>query len=231
MSRSRNVLTKPSRQAALSWSEPAKYARGKPPRAHNSRHESAPVSSTSKPPISTNSTRPASDSEAFFTSAGDALPRSRKRAFVRGRSASTRSAGKSAGMVWISSRTTTPSAAPSANSGFWRLNRCGSDSRSKKVARLPSPKRRASVVFPHCRGPRRATIGERRTASARSDRYAGRGIMCQIYSEYSDVNTNFRSKIYRALKPGGLRRDRAAKCWRSCGLSFVSQRRRQRAVG
>ena len=38
------------------------------------------------------------------------------------------------------------------------------DSRSKKVVVLAFANTRASVVFPHCLGPTRAVIGERRTA-------------------------------------------------------------------
>ena len=60
---------------------------------------SAPVSVTSKPPSCTNATRPASDSDAPRIKSGEALPRSRKRAGVPGRSDSTRNTGRSCGMV------------------------------------------------------------------------------------------------------------------------------------
>jgi hypothetical protein len=46
---------------------------------------------------------------------------------------------------------------------------------------LSFAKIRASVVLPHCLGPRRAVIGERLTARDSWVRYTGRSIMDYIY--------------------------------------------------
>ena len=107
------------------------------------------------------SSRPASDSLDWRSSAGDALPSSRKRAGLSGRSISTRSTLNSSGACWTSSMTTRPRRSFSATIGAasW-ASTCGS-SRSNQLGEPGASSVRASVVLPTCRGP---TSGHGRAA-------------------------------------------------------------------
>ena len=151
---------KSRRHRKLTSSLAARYERGNPPRTQSRRQFRDPTSERSKPPRSTNATLPASDSDTPRTSSGDALPRSKKRAGVPGRSARGRIASKSSGRRWTSSMMTRPSRGARVSSGSVSRARPVAVSRSKRwTSRRCAASWRASVVFPHWRGPRRAQTG------------------------------------------------------------------------
>ncbi len=202
-SRSRKVRMKPSRQARLSPLDRARNDRGSPPLSHNLGHEAGPVSRTSNPESSTNSTRPARVSETPRTMSGDALPSTRNRAGLRGRSTRTRSTPNSSGLAWISSRITSPRSAPRTSSGFCSRRRSGWDSRSNTAALRPSANARANVVLPHWRGPSRAVTGDRRTAVASLSRDPGRSITSRRYHESSESDSEISRSSGRPVLPGG----------------------------
>ena len=173
-SRSRKSRTSARRHCRLAASVRARNESGNPPLTQRRSHCEARISSQSNPERSMYPMRPASDSAVCFSSSGEALPSTRKRAGKGRRSARTRSTGNRSGRLWISSSTIRPRKAPSASSGSpSRAMSCGL-SRSKKAAcpRNPAATWRARVVFPTCRGPRipttRKSLSIRRASVTRS---------------------------------------------------------------
>lgn len=156
---------KSSRQRKLSASLRARNARGKPPRSQSFRCPAVSTSPRSKPPISMKATRPASVSEAFLISSGDALPRIRNFARAGLRSASTRRIGNSPGCLWTSSITMRPLISESTVIGCASRARLNGSSRSKYSPLRSAASPLATVVLPHWRGPRSATMGLARSAA------------------------------------------------------------------
>jgi hypothetical protein len=190
-------------QTKLSSSVAARNDRGKPPRRHKSVARATPSSLRSNPLISMNSTRPASDSDVCLRRSGEALPRTRNRAGFGSRSTSTRSTGNRSGRRWISSSTTSPRAWPRMVIGCSRLITVDGSSRSRSVWSGHDPANaRARVVLPHCRGPRSATTGLRRTALSSRCRSATRSIITRsIISVKIQTPTMKFQKGYRRV-PG-----------------------------
>ena len=160
-SRSRNDRRKSSRHVAAAPSERARNARGNPPRTQSWSIRFAPTSSIVNPASVWWCRRPARLSEDCRSNVGEALPRTRNRAGTGVRSASTRSRGKRSGRRWISSRITSPRSPSRAVSASCNRATSRSRSRSKVVTgpRCRTATSCASVLFPTCRAPRRATTG------------------------------------------------------------------------
>ena len=174
-SRSAKVSRKSRRHTRLSSGVAARNERGKPPRSQSVCRASSPTSASPSPLIKTRSTRPARLSETPRIRPGDALPRSRNLAGGGCRSSSTRNSGKRSGRRCASSITTRPRRRSSASFGWASRARSVGSSRSRYSPPSAAWIWRASVVLPHCLGPRRAVAGLRasavRTARSRSGRW------------------------------------------------------------
>lgn len=129
--------------------------------------------------------RPANVSELCRSRGGEALPRTRKRAGRRSRSASTRRAGKIFGSRCISSSTTSPRSLDRASRGSASWAKSALDSKSKKWV---GPERRlersrARVVLPTCRAPKSATTGLWPISLVSARRCPPRSIIAAQYHE------------------------------------------------